>query len=510
MNQPPSDPFVLASSPQALAERSAVSAGVVLAGQSVKFALAMATTAVMARLLTPAEFGLVAMASIATGFAGGVRDLGLPAATIRWQGITHAQVSTLFWINVALSAAVTLTLVTAAPLVAWFFQEPRVTRITMALAAVFFIDGIARQHEALLSRQMRFPLLVSIEIASMVGGLGTAMWLARAGFSYWALVAGQLVLASVGTVAIWGLSDWRPSRPTRHTGVRPMVHFGLNVVGFKMLNYAAMNADWLLIGRFAQTGQLGFYEKSYNLLSAPLRQITNPLTRVVVPALSRLQDDPERHRRFYVLALMASFALTMPIVAFLFVNAETVVRVLLGDQWEPVVPLLRALAPALFVGRFTVVTNWVFLSLGRADRQVRLALWLTVPTIAGYAIGILWGPIGVAAAMSVTTFACRLPGVLYCFRGTHLAMRDVVRAAGRPAAAALGAAAAVWWINDAWPGSAGTPLVKLGRDTAFYAAMYAGAWYGLPGGRQSVRELRDILLQVRAQSRVKAASSPTR
>lgn len=428
--------------------RSAWGGGVILMGQGIKLVLGMVSLITLARLLSPVEFGLVAMVNAVIGFAGGFRDLGLPSATIQRQEINHRQISTLFWMNAVLSLLITLFFFAAAPLLAWFYHDPRVMGITLALSLVFLIDGVARQHEALLSRQMRFPGLIAIEVLSTTVGLTSAILLARAHFSYWALVGQEIVIASVSTMAIWTWSGWWPGKPAWDKEVRPMVNFGLNLAGFKLLNYLTMNLDWILIGRFCQAGQLGFYEKSYNLLAIPYRQLTAPLTRVIIPALSRLQKNPERYRSFYIAGLAFSFALSLPLIAFLFVDAETAVLALLGSRWLPLVSILRVMAPALFFGRFNIITNWPFISLGHVDRQLRWAAYLIVPTLLGYFLGIRWGTVGVAATMSITTCGLRIPAIIYCFHDTHLKLRDVWLAAWRPFFSSISAGFFLWSLHS--------------------------------------------------------------
>ena len=283
--------------------RSVRGGAVTMAGQGVRFFLQMGSTVVLARLLTPQDFGLIAMVTAVTGFVMMFKDMGLSMATVQRAEVNHAQISTLFWINVTLSLGVMLVTAALAPAIAWFYGEPRLTWITLALAGAFIFGGLTIQHQALLRRNMRFGTLALIGIISMVMGIVAAIIAAWYGAGYWALVIMQLAGAITGAIAVWVVCGWRPGLPVRRSGVREMLAFGGNLTGFNVINYFARNADNLLIGKFWGSGPLGLYSKAYGLLMLPLRQINAPLSAVAIPALSRLKDEPERYRNYYIKAV---------------------------------------------------------------------------------------------------------------------------------------------------------------------------------------------------------------
>src|SRR5262249_45602268 len=182
--------------------------------------------AMLARLLSPREFGLVGMVLGVTGLVGIFKELGLSTATVQKQNITQGQVSNLFWINVGVSGIVTLVSCAISPLVGKFYHDPRVTWIMVALSFTFLLTGSTVQHRALLTRQMRFRAVAVIEVSSMFVGFLTACLLAWKGFAYWALVAQQLANAITYLVLTWRESKWRPNWPQRNIGVRPLLSFG--------------------------------------------------------------------------------------------------------------------------------------------------------------------------------------------------------------------------------------------------------------------------------------------
>lgn len=396
-----------------LSGRTVRGAAVTSTTQAIKFLAGIATTVVLARLLTPEDYGLVGMAAVVTGFIATFRDPGLSTAMVQRAEITHAQVSTLFWLNTALGAGITLVTILIAPLVAWFYSEPRLTAITIASAGAFLLGCPAVQHEALLRRQMRFVALAIVEVASLLGGAAVAVCLAWRGWGYWALIVNQLSATLFATTMMWLFCGWCPGGPVRGSGIRPMLAFGGNLTGFGVMNYCARNLDNLLIGRYWGAAQLGLYAKAYQLLLLPLDQLSTPITAVAVPALSRLTDSPERYRTAYQRMLEKVALLTMPVTAFMIATSDWLVRLVLGPQWDAVSPIFSWLGVAGLLQPVAGTTGWLFLSQGRAHHMFRWGLVGCTVTVGAIVLGVPWGAIGVAAAYSVTNICVIVPLVVW-------------------------------------------------------------------------------------------------
>jgi len=396
--------------------RSVRSGAVTIAAQGVWFFLQIGSMVVLARLLTPQDFGLIAMVTAVTGFVATFKSMGLSMATVQKAEINHGQISTLFWINVVLSLGVMLVIAALAPAIAWFYGEPRLTWITLALAGAFIFGGLTIQHQALLRRNMRFGTLALIRIIGMVAGIITAIIAAFYGAGYWALVLMQLATAIAGAIAVWVVCGWRPGLPVRRSGVREMLAFGGNLTGFNVLNYFARNADNLLIGKFWGSGQLGLYSKAYSLLMFPIRQIRGPISSVAIPALSRLQDDPEQYRRYYYRAVNMIAFISMPLVAILAALSDEVIRVILGEQWLGAANIFKVLAFVALLQPSTSTTGWVFISLGQTNRMMRWALLKVPLNVVAFIIGLPWGPIGVASAYLLYCLLISIPNMLVAFR----------------------------------------------------------------------------------------------
>jgi len=479
-----------------LRRRSVQAGAAVIAGQVVTNVLNLGATVVLARLLTPGDFGLVAMVLVVVGFTTMLRDLGLTAATVQRKDIDIHQVSTLFWINAGMSALLTAVIFFGAPIVVWFYDEPRLLDITLVLAFASLIDGVSIQHQALLRRQLRLGSLTAIEIASLAGSIGTAIFLASRGAGYWALVWMQLTQLGIRTILCWLVTGWRPMLTLNLKEVGSLLSFGSFITGSRVLNNLTKTVDKLLIGKFASAEQLGVYSKAYNGVLLPFDRITWALSRVAVPTLSRLQDDAERFRAYYRKAVLLIATLIFPAIAGLFLEAEAAVLIILGDQWLFAVPLIRILAPIAAVAMLSMTMRWVFVSLGRAGRLLKWRMLESTIKIVGIAAGIPWGATGVAYALLIVSVALLLPGLWYCFVETRIRLTDVFTAAWKPSLATMVAALAVGALR-----MAGSPGISVIADfvveASLFISVYLATWLVLPGGRVTLLELLSLTRELR-------------
>lgn len=392
----------------------AVSGGFVTVGaQAAKFLLNFITAAVLARLLSPKEFGLVGMVLGVTSLVGIFKELGLSIATVQREKITQQQVSNLFWINVAVSGLLAVVGTGLAPAVAWFYRDPRVTWIMVALSMTFLLTGSTVQHQALLTRQMRFSALAVIDVTSIVIGFTTACLLARFGFAYWALVAQQLATAASSLVLTWCTSGWRPSMPARGSGVRPLVSFGAHLTIADLIGRFSVTSDTILIGRLFGAAPLGLYTRASVLLARPMEQIFTPIGAVLIPVLSRLNSNSERYRHTFLRTFDALAIVILPFSAMCFALAKPIVLVILGTKWTGVIPLFSAFALVAVSTPLSTVCTWMFESQGRGRDQLRNHTLAGAVTVAAYLVGLKWGPLGLVVSLAITSMVIRLPIVYY-------------------------------------------------------------------------------------------------
>lgn len=490
-------PFATDHLDRDLRGRSVRGAFVTLTGQGLRFVLQFATQITLARLLVPDDFGLVGMVMAVTGFILLFKDLGLSMATVQKDGINHRQVSTLFWINVAASVVLMAVVAGLAPAIAWWYGEPRLTGITMALAGGFLLGGLAVQHVAILRRQMRFRALAAVDVGSQALGFAVGVGAALAGAGYWALVASQLTVAAGTMLLAWVLCGWIPGRPERGVGTRPLLRFGGGITVFSIVNYIARNLDNVLIGKVWGAAALGQYGRAYGLLMLPLNQVNAPVSGVAIPALSRLQNDPDRFRRYYLGAVRLIALVTMPAVAVAVVLADELVVLILGPQWAEAGRLLAILAIAAWIQPVFNTAGWLFVSLGRTGRMARWGVVSATVIVTAFLVGLPWGARGVATAYVVAIYILAMPGLWYAYRGSPVRVRDTLGATGRAAGLSWALFAAVLGVRLGIDVASGPARVALGCTAALVALglLYA-AW---PGLRAEFRFLGSLIAdQVRA------------
>ena len=391
-------------------KRRTVSSGAVTAlAQGIQFFLNLGSIMVLARLLAPQDFGLVAMVSTILGFLRIFNDAGLSTATVQRNEITHAQVSNLFWTNVALAATISFALAALAPVIAWFFQEPRLVAITLLLSLTFLPLGSTVQHLALLKRQMRFTSIAIIQVGASLTGVSIGIGMAWSGYGYWALVGMNLGTAIASFIFTWSISKWIPQWPARGTGTRPLLKFGADLTLSSFVWSLAKGSDAILIGRFCGTVPLGLYSRAQALLLRPVEQFLVPMEAVFIPTLSRLQNEPERYRRIvfqvFEVVVVAAFFFS----SLLFTLAHPLTVVVLGEKWQAAAPVFAGFTLVALYAPVANVAGWLLTSQGRSRDFLTISVIASLGTVVAFAIGIPWGPTGVAVSYSVSCLIVQLP-----------------------------------------------------------------------------------------------------
>jgi O-antigen/teichoic acid export membrane protein len=401
---------------------------VTLTSQGAQFLIQSVATVVLARLLTPADFGLVAMVAAITGLGQSFADLGLSEATIQRESINHNQVSTLFWINTSIGFALMLVTAGLAPVLAWFYGEPRLQNITLWLSLTFLIGGLRVQHDALLKRQMRFISLGVRDVAAALFAVPLAIFMAWKGAGYWALITLTLTMNATQMALSWVMVRWLPSLPRRDSKVGSLISFGGKVAASYILINAHRNADSVLIGWRWGAGPVGLYSRALNLLMLPIRQLMAPARSVAIPAFSRTQGDPERFARYYLRMVNLIMWISTPIIGFLFVAAEPVIILALGSKWREAAGVFRILAISALGQLMFDSTIWVMVSRAESKRLLNLSVVIAPIIISSYAIGLPFGIKGVALSGSLVLVGISPWLLKYVYRGTNLTLLSLGRA----------------------------------------------------------------------------------
>ena len=428
--------------------KTARSAFASIGGQGINFILRMGSMMVMARLLSPRDFGLVGMATAVTGFLTLFQDAGLSAAAIQAPKISKEQTSVLFWINVALGTFLALLCVIAAPFLARFYHEPRVEWLTMVMASGFLFNGAATQHRTMLVRNMRITALVVVDACSTTFSIALGISMAALGCGYWSLAAMAVSPAVTGFTAVWILARWIPGLPRRGTGVGGMLKYGGILMADTVLMYVAYNADKVLLGRFWGAQALGFYGRAYTLINIPTANLNSAIGGVAFPALSRLQHEPARLRSYFLKCYTLFLSLTMPITVACGLFGADIIHVFLGPKWMDAVPIFRLLAPTILAFALTNPMGILMNSVGRVVQSLWVGVLITPIVILGYAAGLPYGPTGVACGFSSAMMILVVPVILLSIRNTPISPADVWSAIRPPLYSILvaSAAALLTWI----------------------------------------------------------------
>lgn len=413
-------------------KKSAKGGIVVFSAQFIKLFIQIISNVALARLLSPNDFGLIAMVMAVTTFIVLFKDIGLSQATIQQKDITHEQINTLFWVNVSFSFIVMLITWLLAPLVADFYGDDRLTSVTVVFAVGLVFSGFSVQHQALLRRQMKFKTLSIIDVASMGLGVLAAIIFAFLDFGYWALVILSLTTSLVTLIGVWFGCTWKPSKPNFNLEAVPMLKFGGYMTAYGFVNYFARNLDNILIGWKHGAEALGNYSRAYSLLLLPIGQITAPLSAVAVPALSRLRGDDSRYCNFYFKVIKVIAYLTMPLIVFMCVFSEEIVLIVLGEQWDDAANIFMYLSFAAFWQPIASSAGWVYVSLNKPKNMLYWGLFSTIIMGGFFFIGLPYGAEGVAISYSISMWLLIVPLFLYAFNNTPLMLSQLIKSIKYP------------------------------------------------------------------------------
>lgn len=417
-----------------------------LLGQWLKFCIQFASTIVLARILSPNDFGQFAMIVAIAGLATLIGDMGLSTASIQAKILTRRQQSNLFWLNLLVGALCGLATYAFAPAIADFYRQPVLVDAMRALAPVFVIQSGLAQFTASATRRRKFKLLAGVDVSGQLVAFAVALTFALAGAGVMSLIAQQLALAVWALLVLAAAGGWRPGLPGR-APMRPLLGFGINSFLVQLLTYVSSNVDSVLLGKVWGPGALGIYDRAYQLFRMPIQQIATPLTRVVLPILSPRQDDLgwvsrklEEIQRMMAYAIGGAFIIGAA-------TAPALIEIVLGEKWKEAAPVFAILAIGGLFQSIGYAYYWSFLVTNKTGIQLRYSLITRSLMVAFIAIGVLWGPIGVAVGVTSGLFANWAVLSLWPMKRTGLDVRALVSAAIRPLVVHLGANIPVFWLG---------------------------------------------------------------
>lgn len=424
----------------------------------------------LARLLSPSDFGLIAMVMAVIGVANIFRDLGLSAATVRAKDISSEQASTLMYVNIGFGAVMTTIVLGCAPFVAQFYGDERLTPIAHALAWTFLLGSMGTQHLSLLRRQMKFAALAWMNLIAVTLGQGVAVFLAFQEFGYWSLVIGTVLTQASKVLMAWTVNSWRPEKPVFDANVKRMVSFGGNLMIFSLLGYIAFNVHNVVIGWRFGPEEVGYYNRAFAIVSLLAGYVVGPLSLVAPAALARMTDEPDRYNETYLNTVAMMLLLTAPISFVTAIAAKDIVGLLLGSRWEDSVVIVQILALGVIPQTLCATSGWLYLSHGDSRSMMQWGVGGWGALIVFLIVGASYGTQGVAVAYASGMFILLYPCMLMAFRRTSLRFSDLAKRALPIVAPAMISAGPMLWFYVAAP-DWGAPL-RLGVAFLGYGAVY--------------------------------------
>ncbi len=481
--------------------------------QGVTFAIQMIATMVLARILTPADYGVVTMVTTFSVLLVSCGHVGFPDAVLQRDEIDHSLASNLFWINVGIGLFLTIGFAAAGSLLARFYSDARVAHIAAGASLAIFFDSTSGLHLALLKRAMRFASVSANEILGRMVSVAVSIISALAGCGYWALVAGAVAYPLSLTIGAWTRCRWVPSLPRRVSGTGFMVRFAANVVARFSVGYGTQNTDNLLVGwRFGSVG-LGFYKKAYDLFVLPFNLLT--VYPVAVSTLSRLNGDRTQYQRYVVGGLGVLALVGMGIGGNLTLVGKDIVRLILGPQWEEAGRIFMLFGPGIGAMLIYSTNGMIHLSIGTPGRFFRWGIIEFAVTVLLFLLTLRWGPKGIAAAWTASYWVLIIPAFWYAGKPIRLGVTTVLGAVWRCILASLVAGCASALILQTIPslktvpGAAGA-LARILTTSLLFETLYVGGVILLHGGCAPLYHLAGLVREMIPFDKLRKSSPSTR
>jgi PST family polysaccharide transporter len=444
-----------------------------LSGRSVVVLLRIVSIVTLGRLLSPRDYGVVAMVTSFTGVLALLSGFGLLQAAIQRDTMTEERASTLFWVNVILGGILSAVALALAPLASAFYREPELVLATSVTAIMFLFIGAGIQHGALLARQMRFDALALIDGVACFGATALAIGMALAGWGYWALVSLIITAPLITTTGVWLATGWIPKAPRLHDGIWSLLHFGGTVTLQGLVTYVAWNFDKLLLGRFWGAQAIGLYGRAQTLIMFPVDTLNSTVGDVAFAALSRARDDQQQLRRYFLKGYALVIALTVPLTIACALFSDDLIEVALGQKWADSAEIFRLLAPTILVFSIANPLGWLLNALGLVKRSLKIALASAPIVMLGAGIGLPYGPRGIAIAYSTVMLLKLIPLTAWVVHGTPIKLSDIFGVLRAPLAASFVAAGCAYAVQFLL-GPMLAPLPRLSVDVVLFSAVYAG------------------------------------
>jgi O-antigen/teichoic acid export membrane protein len=388
-----------------------------------KYLLSMGSTAILARLLSPSDYGLLGMVAAVTALAQASSDFGLSWATVQRAELSRNQIDALLAINTGFGVFLMLLCALSAPYVAAFYHRPELAKIMIAASTALLLSALAVQPTSLMRRKMMLKELSLCSLWALLISSVVAIVLARLGFGYWALVIQLILQQAITTLLSFPMSGYFPQVPRNFLNIGSLVTFGGYSAAYGIVTYFARNLDNVLIGKYWGATALGYYSRAYLLMTLPGMLVIGGFSGVLIPAMASLRKEPVRMEFAYIQALRIITVLGCSLAVGLAVAAPELVDFVYGSKWRAVVPILLWLSVAGVLQPIQNTSQWLYIVAERGKGMFIMGLIVAGSAVLAFALGISAGPVGVARAYAVANTIIAFPILLMGHRACGLSIR---------------------------------------------------------------------------------------
>lgn len=379
------------------------------------------------RLILPKEFGLLGMVVFFTGILNVLSDFGLSSSLIYKKDTDDLDKHTLFWTNLALGVFLTLLLSSCSHLIANFYDEPRLVNITILLSLTFSIQALGGVQQSLFKKDLNFKNLFIVNTSAIVISGSCAIYMAYHDFGIWALISQQLITVLISTISIWIMSDYRPTMAFSLEKLKIHLNYGVSLFGNNIFSYLSRNADNFLIGKLLGAEPLGFYSKAYSLMMLPVSRLSGVIGTVLFPSFSRIQDEKDRIRHIYLKINRVVAFITFPLMGMLFVVADPFVRIVFGENWVPMISVLKVFSIIGALQSIGTFVGTIFLSQGATKLFFKINLFTGILVILSFVIGVQYSIAAVANCYMVAVLLVTVPQYHFAGRLINSSAWEIIK-----------------------------------------------------------------------------------
>jgi len=386
------------------------------------------TGLILMRLLSPADFGLIGMITVFTGFLGMLKDSGLGASLIYKQNLTQADKDTVFWFNVTVGFLLTISFYFCSGLIANYYEEPKLNTLVKAFSLTFAVSSLSQAHFTLLKKDMAFKQIFKVEFAGILVSTILTIVAAFYGLGVWSLVILHLGRSIIISINIWFFRNYTPSFKYSFELLKEHLKYSLPLLGTRSFNYWTRNADNFFIGKLLGSQALGFYSRAFFFVSMPTQKISSIIGGVIFPSLSKMQKDKKKSSELFLKAMQMTSFITFPLLGGLIVLAEPFVLTAFGEKWLPIVFTLQILSVLSMQESVFVYITPIFLAMGATKFMFRISVLLGITNIIVFYIGALHSIELVALLLVIVSSIYLFPKLYYVNRLINLKLILIFRA----------------------------------------------------------------------------------